>query len=460
MPITQILLTANTTGGGGGGGGGGSGVYPVTLAATGGSMYFANTGYKLEVTDTLSDFTVGTGDYTVEWWQWMLDTSSPYARPFSMGNWPSSKLSLSLENGTGYLWGEGAGGFNNQVGSFSYTPTDLHDTWTHIAVSRVSGTTRVFFNGVAVFTTGNSYNVVTQDNFVIGNQYIQDAGFVGYMKDFRFIKGVGLYSSTFTPPEAPLTATAETKLLLAIENVLSPAYDSSASAHNPGNAGVVGVDVGPYDLALHVDASNASSYTVGDTAHWFDLSAANNDLDLTNTTYSSNYGGVLNFGTTGGAISPSSIGVIQNGLTPRASISFWAVVTLTGGYQHMAGMRGEDKFYMLMLGYNVVECRVETTNGFWDNLPDASTRIGNMTHYAFVANGDRTDTYINGVLIQTVNSIIGTYRGTLGALSIANVNGAFQATNLQIGELRYYNRARSPKEIAAEFAATRSRYGV
>ena len=115
---------------------------------------------------------------------------------------------------------------------------------------------------------------------------------------------------------------------------------------------------------------------------------------------------------------------------------------------------------MLMLGFNSVESRVETTNGFWDNLPDASARIGNMTHYAFVANGDRTDSYINGELVQTVTSVIGTYRGTLGALSIANVNGGFQSTNLQIGELRYYNRARSPKEIAAEFNATRSRYGV
>lgn len=456
MPITQILLTANTAGGGGGGGE----TYPVTLASTGGSMYFASTGYKLEVTDTLSDFTVGNDDYTVECWMWMLDTSASNARLFTMGTWPTAKLSLSLESGVCYLWGEGAAGQNNNVASVAYTPSDLYNTWTHVAVSRVSGLTKVFFNGVAVITTGNSYNVVTQDNFVIGNQSSQDAGFAGYIKDFRFIKGVGVYSSDFTPPQAPLTATAETKLLLAIENVLAPAYDSSASGHNPGNAGVVGVDVGPYDLALHVDAGNLSSYSVSDTAHWFDLSAANNDLDLTNATYSSDYGGVLNFGSTGGAISPSSIGIIQNLLTPRASISCWAVVTLTGGYQHMAGMRGEDKFFMLMLGSNIVECRVETNGGYWDNLPDASSRIGNMTHYAFVANGDRTDSYINGVLVQTVTSVIGTYRGTLGALSIANVNGAFQATNLQIGELRYYNRARSPKEIAAEFNATRSRYGV
>ncbi len=463
MPITQILLTAATTGGGGGPPP--DVIYPPTLAATGGSLYFGSTLYKLQIGDSLSDFTVGTGDFTVEWWQWMLDTSSSNARLFTMGTWPTAKLSLSLESGVCYLWGEGAAGQNNNVASVAYTPSDLYNTWTHVAVSRVSGLTKVFFNGVAVITTGNSYNVVTEDNFVIGNQSSQDAGFVGYIKDFRFIKGVGVYSSDFTPPMTQLTATAETELLISVNGSVGFADDWATGTHAVGNAGVTYADVGPYDLALYVDAGNVLSINPGvSLATWNDLSLANNDLTLTNVTWSNTDGGRILFqsgGTQGYAESPSTIASVQNGITPRASVSFWAYVTNYGGYQHIAGMRGGNKFHVLNFGDgSIFECRVETGNGYWDNYPQIGARLNTMTHYAFVVNGTRSDFYINGVLSSTAEGITGPFTGTLGAFTIAQANGGFQATNLEIGELRYYNRARSPKEILAEFTATRTRYGV
>lgn len=464
MPISQILMTA--------GSGGGSPpppppptTYPVTLAATGGSLYFAAPDRKLQITDQLSDFTVGTGDFTVEWWQWMLDSSYPNARPFSMGSYPTAKLALSFESGTAYLWGEGAGGAGNIVSSFSYTPADLYDTWTHVAISRVSGLTKVFFNGVAVLTTGNSYNVVTQNNFIIGNEDSQAAGFAGYIKDFRFIKGVGVYSSNFTPPQAPLTATAETELLLSVNGSVGFDNDWATGTHSVGNAGVTYADVGPYDLALHVDAFDPASFTTGDMTTWFDLSPAGNNLTLTNVSWSGNGTtaqiAFASGGSQGYAESPSTIASVQNGITPRASVSFWAVVTNTGGYQHIAGMRGGNKFHVLNFGDGAIfECRVETGNGYWDNYPQIGARLNTMTHYAFVVNGTRSDFYINGVLASTTENITGPFTGTLGAFTIAQANGGFQATNLEMGELRYYNRARSPKEIAAEFAATRTRYGV
>jgi hypothetical protein len=444
-------------------------LYPPTLATTGGSLYFGSTGYKLEITDSLSDFTVGNDDYTVEWWQWMLDSSSSNARLFTMGTWPTAKLSLSLESGVGYLWGEGAAGQNNNAGSFSYTPTDLYNTWTHVAVSRVSGLTKVFFNGVSVLTTGNSYNVVTQDNFVIGNQSAQDAGFVGYIKDFRFIKGVGVYSSDFTPPMTQLTATAETELLISVNGSVGFADDWSAGTHAIGNAGVTYADVGPYDLALYVDAGNVLSINPGvSLATWNDLSPANNDLTLTDVSWTGLDGGRIIFnngmGTMGYAESPNTIASAQSGLTPRSSISFWGIIQSNNNFQHIAGMRGGDKFHMVLLNNNQsLECRVETLGGdvpgYFDGMPTIGTRLNTMTHYAFVVNGTQLQVYINGVL-SSQGGVSGLNTGTLGAFTIARAAGGFQAENLEIGELRYYNRARSPKEIYAEFTATRTRYGV
>jgi hypothetical protein len=466
MPITQVLLTATTSGGGGGPPP--DLFYPPTLAATGGSLYFGSTATKMQIADSLSDFAVGTGDFTVEWWQWMLDSSSPNARIFSMGDWPTTKLGFSLENGQAYLWGQGAGGANNNAGSFTYTPADLYNTWTHIAINRTSGITQVYFNGSSVLATGNSYNVVTAENFVIGNQYGQNAGFVGYIKDFRFVNGVGVRPSDFTPPLAQLTATAETKLLLSVNSSITSDLDDSASPHSVGNAGVNYADVGPYDLALYVDAGNSNSLNVGDLSTWTDLSSANNNLTLTNVSWTSLDGGRVVFnnglGTMGYAESPSTIATSQTALTPRSSISFWGIIQSNNNFQHIAGMRGGDKFHMVLLNNNQsLECRVETSGGdvpgYFDGMPTIGTRLNTMTHYAFVVNGTQLEVYINGVLTSQA-SVTGLNTGTLGAFTIARAAGGFQAENLEIGELRYYNRARSPKEIAREFAATRTRYGV
>ena len=469
MSIIQALIGSIVSSGSGGGGPPPAPTtYPVTLAATGGSLYFSVPDRKLQITDQLSDFTVGTGDFTVECWIWMLDSSYSNARIFTMGSWPNAKLGLSLENGTVYLWGEGAGGANNNAGGGIYTTADLYDTWTHIAVSRVSGLTKVFFNGVSVLTTGNSYNVVTEDNFIIGNEYGQAAGFAGYIKDFRFIKGVGVYSSDFTPPLAPLTATAETKLLISVNSSIGFDLDQSANPHSVGNAGVGYADVGPYDLALHVDAFDPASFTTGDMTTWFDLSPAQNHLTLTNVSWSGDGTtaqiAFASGGNQGYATSQSdSIAYALNGRFPSASVSFWANVTNTSGYQHIAGFRGADKFHVLNLGNGTnFECRVDLLNGpgYFDNLPSIGARLGTMTHYAFVVNGTRSDFYANGVLLSTTTNISGSYGGTLGYFGIAATGGSFQATNLEMGELRYYNRARSPKEILAEFTATRTRYGV
>lgn len=469
MSIIQALIGSIVSSGSGGGGPPPAPTtYPVTLAATGGSLYFSAPDRKLQITDQLSDFTVGTGDFTVEWWQWMLDSSYSNARPFSMGSYPTAKLALSYESGTAYLWGEGAGGAGNIVASFNYTPADLYDTWTHVAVSRVSGTTKVFFNGVAVLTTGNSYNVVTENNFIIGNEDGQAAGFAGYIKDFRFIKGVGVYSSDFTPPLAPLTATAETKLLISVNSSIGFELDQSANSHIVGNAGVTYADVGPYDLALYVDAGNSNSLDVGDLSTWTDLSPANNNLTLTDVSWTSLDGGRVVFnngmGTMGYAESPSTIANSQTALTPRSSISFWGIIQSNNNFQHIAGMRGGDKFHMVLLNNNQsLECRVETLGGdvpgYFDGMPTIGARLNTMTHYAFVVNGTQLEVYINGVLTSQA-SVTGLNTGTLGALTIAQAAGGFQAENLEIGELRYHNRARSPKEILAEFNATRTRYGV
>lgn len=465
MTIIQGLIASISTTGGGTPPPPPPAIYPPTLATTGGSLYFdAVAQDQLSDPSFSTDYQVGTGDFTIEWWQWMLSSSGSFARPFSMGSYPSCILGMSFE-GSAYFWANGSA-----ILPFGYTREDLYNTWTHIAICRNSGTTKVFFNGVEMATTSVLYDVQSSDYFAIGNESTRSAGasFGGYIKDFRFIKGAGLYTTTFTPPVEQLTVTAETKLLLSVNNSSTHRTDATGN-HTFSYVVATYADVGPYDLALYVDAGNASSYSLADQTKWLDLSPAGNYLNLTNVSYSSANSGTLVFndglGANGYAVTAStSVAAAQSNLTPRSSISFWANISSNNNFQHIAGMRGGDKFHVLLLNDNTnLECRVETlggASGYFDNYVNISSRLGLMTHYAMVVNGTRTDTYVNGVLINTNESITGTNTGTLGAFTIAQAAGGFQAEGLEVSQLRYHNRARSPKEIAAEFAATRTRYGV
>jgi hypothetical protein len=78
--------------------------------------------------------------------------------------------------------------------------TVADNTWNHAAITRSSGTLRLFLNGTQVASaSGSTANfVINQVGKVI---YRQD--FDGYIDDVRITVGVARYTSNFTPPTAP-----------------------------------------------------------------------------------------------------------------------------------------------------------------------------------------------------------------------------------------------------------------
>ena len=151
---------------------------------------------------------MGTGDFTIEWYQYQTDNNS-YPRIFAIGNYPSTSIGVSIEGGTLYFWSNGTFRGTISLGTF-------RNTWIHFAIVRSSNTTKVYRNGVDSITWADTYNYTSASNLVISNESSVSAGaaFGGYMAYFHVMKGFAKYTSTFQVPNTFPTATANTTLLL------------------------------------------------------------------------------------------------------------------------------------------------------------------------------------------------------------------------------------------------------
>lgn len=85
------------------------------------------------------------------------------------------------------------------------TNTVSVNTWTHVAVSKSGNTLKIFIDGTQGYSGTESamYQnalITTLGGFTSG---LNGQAFTGYMQDVRITKGVGRYTSNFTPPTQP-----------------------------------------------------------------------------------------------------------------------------------------------------------------------------------------------------------------------------------------------------------------
>jgi hypothetical protein len=130
----------------------------------------------------------------------------------------------------------------NDSATFTVSTTVPLNAWNHIAVTRSSSNLYIFLNGTLVSTqsiTQTFYaatQVVSIGNFPFGG--ISDTGMRGYVSDVRLVKGTALYTSSFTPPTAPLTAVSNTQLLTNFTNAGIPDLAMINNLETVGNAQV------------------------------------------------------------------------------------------------------------------------------------------------------------------------------------------------------------------------------
>ena len=80
--------------------------------------------------------------------------------------------------------------------------------WYHMAITRESGTQRLFLNGnkVVEYSDGGGTINDSSEIFTIGRAGAYNAGFTGYISNFRINQGEAIYQKNFTPPATKLPA--------------------------------------------------------------------------------------------------------------------------------------------------------------------------------------------------------------------------------------------------------------
>jgi len=171
------------------------------------SIYFDGTGDYVTVPSNAA-FAFGTGDFTIECFFYSANltnngllqiSTNPAGFSISLSNTTevavvSSKISIVV-SGVAYI---------NQG------PTILSNTWTHVALVRSSGVSKVYVDGSLVTGYGTAGAITDTTNYtgtypVFGGYYSTAYLWNGYISNVRIVKGTAVYTANFTTPSAPLS---------------------------------------------------------------------------------------------------------------------------------------------------------------------------------------------------------------------------------------------------------------
>jgi hypothetical protein len=171
--------------------------------------FLGNATSYLRIPNT-NDFDFGTGDFTIEWYQYQRD-NNPFPRIFQVGNYPSVSIGVSIEGGNFYYWSN-----NSHRPRIFIAPSSYKNKWVHFAISRSSGVTKIFMNGHSIDSFNDTTNFNGANDLIIANESnpANISAFGGYITYFSWVKDVALYTTNFTVSNDYPTLTDDYVLLL------------------------------------------------------------------------------------------------------------------------------------------------------------------------------------------------------------------------------------------------------
>ncbi len=247
------VYTNNTTGGGSANGG-------LVIGATVGNGSFPAVGGN-------SDFDFGTGDFTIEWWQYWAQSPSG-GDTFYSSNYTTGLLIESQPDTRAYnVFGGGGGSI------FSEGTEADQNTWYHYALVRSGTTITMYRNGTATASTTNSNSLgdATVPLYLFGGDGTDGNYFqYSFFHNLRIVKGSAVYTNTFTPPTEPVERITGTSLLTLQGTHIHDTNHKILISGSLKQAGHIPFDQAPYDSTIngtgsvqfgsHTGVSNSDNY--------------------------------------------------------------------------------------------------------------------------------------------------------------------------------------------------------
>lgn len=211
-------------------------------------------------------------------------------------------------------------------------------------------------------------------------------------------------------------------------------------------------------LVLHLDAGNRKSYVSGSTV-WNDLSGRGNNGIISGSTFNTTNGGVFNF--SGGN---NSFVALPDGLLTAGDFTInqfvqCAVTNLGGTTFGNYPQANLQIFYgSQVIGMWLGNATTYLGASPWNTLlPEFTTRPTMITFLR--TGGSTTAVYLNGVFQKNGSSSAG-----IGSTTNQFRMGTNTSNNERyVGNIfttQVYNRALSPQEIAQNYNALKSRFGL
>ena len=240
----------------------------VTLAS--GSIGFNGTQY-LTLPSNQTQFTMGTGDFTIEMWVYVTSLAANRTLYDTVNQGDATgtgRFSMQITTGGVVQVFTLAGTIFTQGGTISV------NTWNHIAYTKSSNSGRLFVNGIQVNTTytdNNNYVVGTVSRPIIGiNGYDNSTNpMIGYMSNFRLVKGTAVYTSNFIPSQEVLTTISGTSLLLNVLDSSNFIKDNSTNSFTVTNNGTA-----VWNINSPFGINNTGSINLAGSTQWLSIPAS------------------------------------------------------------------------------------------------------------------------------------------------------------------------------------------
>ena len=250
------------------------------------SIYFSGSSYLKTIADAAMNF--NKEDFTISVWVKADGVGGGYSSIINAANQYSISLHINLNSVyKPYFY------YNNSY----IQPTDkLAEPllWNHISITRKSGTTRMFINGIKVAETSEAYDftINTATGTYIGWDGIQpNAYYKGYIDDLCIIKGEALWTQNFTPPTDYLLdgykayLTEDDKLYGKVNNVFTKLSDTySAMTSADAKAAITSTNnqyANLTDLQSLPNKVKTINYSPGNSTVYNSMSVVNKDTLIT-----------------------------------------------------------------------------------------------------------------------------------------------------------------------------------